>query len=90
MTARPARRADAEIFAEARHALDSRPTVPEGVRVHVDQGTVTLTGSVQRPSERAEAEQAVRPIEGVQRIMNDIVVTQVPHAVGFEPPDDRE
>jgi osmotically-inducible protein OsmY len=90
MTTRPARRTDAEIFVEARHALDSRPTVPEGVHVHVDQGTVTLTGSVQRPSERADAEQAVRPIEGVQRIVNDIVVAQIPHAIGFEPPDDRE
>ena len=40
-------RSDPEIFLDARTALDERPSVPAGVRVHVDHGTVTLTGSVQ-------------------------------------------
>ena len=39
-------RSDADIFSDARRALDARPSVPQDVRVHVDQGTVTLTGSV--------------------------------------------
>ena len=39
-------RTDAEIFADARRALDHSPRVPEGVRVHVANGVVTLTGDV--------------------------------------------
>jgi hypothetical protein len=40
------RRSDPDIFSAARKALDDHPSVPPEVRVHVDGGTVTLTGSV--------------------------------------------
>lgn len=81
-------RSDAEIFAAARKALDQRPTVPQGVHVHVDRGAVKLTGSVRQPFERADAEEAVRAVEGIRSLVNDIVVTQVPNPAGFDAPED--
>ena len=83
-----AHRPDAEIFAEARHALDQRANVPATVRIHIDKGTATLTGTVRLPSERAEAEDTVRGVKGVLRLVNDITVAQVISAEGFEPPDE--
>ena len=82
------RRTDAEIFAAARSALDRRPGVPQGVHVHVDDGSVTLTGSVRWPYERADAETAVRSVEGIRTLRNDIVVSQMPSPEGFEPPEE--
>jgi osmotically-inducible protein OsmY len=81
-------RSDAEIFADARKALDQRPTVLQGVHVHVDRGVVTLTGSVRQPFERADAEEAVRPVEGIRRLVNDIIVTHAPTPAGFDGPED--
>jgi osmotically-inducible protein OsmY len=49
-------RTDSQIFIDARNALDHRPSIPAAVRVHVDEGIVTLTGPVRWPAERAEAE----------------------------------
>ena len=80
---------DAAVFAEARKALDRCPTVPSTVRVHVDDGIVTLTGSVQRPSERADAESAVRPAIGNRRLMNNIIIARAPGTEGFDAPDER-
>jgi len=71
-------RSDAAVFAAARKHLDDCPTVPSTVRVHVEEGLVSLTGSVLRPSQRAEAENAVRPLIGRRRLLNKITVTQVP------------
>ena len=78
---------DAEIFAEARLALDRHPTMPGTVRVHIDDGVATLTGSVRRSSERAEADKAVRRVHGVRRLVNKITVAQTPSTEGFQPPD---
>lgn len=88
MPTRTTHRSDADIFADARKALDERPTVPQGVHVHVNSGTVTLTGSVRLPFERADAEEAVRTIGGIRRLVNDITVTQIPDPAGFEAPDE--
>jgi osmotically-inducible protein OsmY len=85
MTRTTTHRSDAEIFADARTALDRRPTVPQGVHVYVDRGTVTLTGSVRQPFERAEAEDAVRGVEGIRSLVNDIIVTE---RAGFDAPED--
>jgi osmotically-inducible protein OsmY len=79
-------RPDAEIFAEARRMLDARGTVPAGVRVHVDHGVVTLTGTVRLPFEQLEAEDAVRHVRGVHRVVNEIVVADMPNVQGYEPP----
>jgi hypothetical protein len=54
MTTHP--RLDSDIFAAARKVLDDDPSVPQDVRVHVDRGTVTLTGTVRWPREKSESE----------------------------------
>ena len=81
-------RSDATVFAEARKGLDDSPTVPGTVRVHVEDGIVTLTGSVQRPSQRADAERVVRPVIDDRRLVNNIIVMP-PATEGLEAPDDR-
>jgi osmotically-inducible protein OsmY len=69
-----AHRTDAAIFAEARTALDLCPTVSGTVRVHVDKGMATLTGTVRLPAGRLEAEDAVRHVKGIRRLVNNITV----------------
>jgi osmotically-inducible protein OsmY len=86
-TAKTIRRTDAELFADARSALDCRPSIPGTVHVHIDGGVATLTGSVRLASERAEAEDVVRHVPGVRRIINEITVPQLPSKEGFEAPD---
>jgi osmotically-inducible protein OsmY len=81
-----ARGHDAEIFARVRKALDARPSIPATVRVHVDGGTATLTGTVRLASELAEAEDVVRHVAGVQRVINELAVAVPPSTEGFEPP----
>ena len=81
-------RSDPDIFSAARKALDDHPSVPQ-VRVHVDRGTVTLTGSVRWPQEKAEAEAVVRRVDGVLGIVNKILVAQAVDPEGFEPPESR-
>jgi osmotically-inducible protein OsmY len=80
-------RSDADIFAEARQALDLRSSIPATVRLHVDHGIVTLTGTVRLASESAEAQAIVGRVRGVERIANDISVAQAPSEQGFEAPD---
>ena len=81
-------RSDADLFTDARKALDERPSVPQEVRVHVDHGTVTLTGSVRWPQERSEAEDVVRHVNGVLRVVNDIIVAHIANPEGFEAPEE--
>ena len=85
MPTRTTHRSDVEIFADARRALDQRPTVPQSVHVHVDRGAVTLTGSVRQPFERADAEEAVRQVEGIRSLVNDIIVTRPRTPRGSKP-----
>ena len=80
---------DPDIFAAARKALDADPEVPQSVHVHVEHGTVTLTGTVQWPREKAKAESIVRRVAGARHIANDITVTRVVRPEGFEAPDTR-
>jgi osmotically-inducible protein OsmY len=82
-------RLDSDIFADARKALDENPGVPQDVRVHVDRGTVTLTGTVRWPREKSEAETVVRQIVGVLGVVNHITVAQVVNPEGFEAPESR-
>jgi hypothetical protein len=78
---------DAAVFAAARKRLDDCPTVPGTVRVHVDGNVVTLTGTVQHASHRADAEHVVRPVIEARRLLNNIVV-MAPAALEFESPSD--
>ena len=80
-------RPDAQIFVEARHALDERLAVPATVHLHVNRGVITLTGSVRLPSQQLEAEEAIRHVPGVRRCINDIVVANMPSVMGFEHPE---
>lgn len=80
-------RPDAEIFVDARHALDERPAVPATVHVHVNNGVATLTGSVRFASQQLEAEDAIRHVPGLRRLVNDIVVSEMPNVLGFEQPE---
>jgi osmotically-inducible protein OsmY len=81
---------DGHIFCAARIALDRCPTVPPSVHVHVHGGTVILTGSVRFPSERADAEAAVRHVDGVRHLVNRIAVSPIPSPAGFEAPPRSE
>jgi osmotically-inducible protein OsmY len=53
----------------------------------VEDRVVTLTGSVRQLSERAEAEDVVRHVPGVARVINEITVALAPSKAGFEPPN---
>jgi osmotically-inducible protein OsmY len=85
-TTKGGRRPDADVFAEARHALDRASTFPATVRVHVRGGTATLTGTVRTASESANAAEVVQHVRGVERVVNSISVAQPPSEKGFEPP----
>jgi osmotically-inducible protein OsmY len=80
-------RPDADIFVDARHALDQQPSVPATVRLHVHDGVATLTGSVRLPAQQLEAEDTIRHVPGLRRLVNDIVVADMPSVLGFEPPE---
>jgi osmotically-inducible protein OsmY len=80
MRARKEERSDAAVFADARKHLDDCPTVPSNVHVHVEDGLVTLTGTVPRASQRTDAEHTVRPLIGDRRLLNKITVAAVPNA----------
>ena len=71
---------DAAAFAAARTRLDESTAVPGTVRVHVVDDVVTLTGTVERPSQRAAAERAIRPVIGSRRVLNNISVIGEPQA----------
>jgi osmotically-inducible protein OsmY len=77
--------ADAEIFAAARQALDSRFGDAPRIDIHVEHGYVTLTGSVAWPAQSEDAERCVRGVLGVIGVINSIAVSK-PHASAHETP----
>jgi osmotically-inducible protein OsmY len=80
---------DQDIFFAARRALDDHPGVPQDVRVHVHEGTVTLTGIVRWPHEKSDAEAIVRHIEGVRETVNKITVAHAANPNVLEAPESR-
>ena len=72
-----ARREDTDIFLDLRHALDHRFSVPPEVQVQIESGTVKLLGMVQWAFQSAEAEDAVRHVDGVQSVVNEIEVAHL-------------
>src|SRR5437764_5651176 len=64
------------IVREVRHELLMLPYfgVFDNIAFKVDGGTVTLLGQVVRPSLKSDAENAVKHIEGVDRVDNQIEV----------------
>jgi hyperosmotically inducible protein len=68
--------AAAHLNKEVRHELVMLPYlgVFDNLAYRVDGNTVTLTGQVTRPSLKNDAEKAVKSIEGVQKVNNQIEV----------------
>ncbi|MPZ50563.1 MAG: BON domain-containing protein [Dehalococcoidia bacterium] len=68
---------DTEIATRVVDAIESDPSVPENrVNVRVENGRVTLTGSLDWQYQRARAEAVVRHLPGVTKIHNDITIRQ--------------
>lgn len=76
---------DSRLVRQVRHELVMLPYygVFDDLSYRVDSGTVTLFGSVTRPSLKSSAEQVVKDIEGVSRVINQIEVLPT------SPNDDR-
>jgi len=72
------RRKDAEIAAEIAREREWNTSFPPSVAVEVANGNVTLRGQVRRSCERDEAAQAVRHLEGVRSVSNEIQVRSRP------------
>lgn len=75
----------ARIAHEVRHELVMLPYygVFDNLEFRVDGETVTLLGEVARPTLKSDAEGAVKQIEGVQKVRNEIEV------LPLSPNDDR-
>jgi hyperosmotically inducible protein len=71
-----AQRMQDRITREARHELVMLPqlTIFDSLRYKVDGGTITLMGEVRNASLKNEAERAVKQIEGVEKVDNQIEV----------------
>jgi hyperosmotically inducible protein len=67
---------DSRLVNQVRHALLMLPYygVFDDLAFKVDGGTVTLLGAVTRPTLKSDAEAAVKHIEGVERVINEIEV----------------
>ena len=71
--------ADVDVSVACANALDADRFVPNGsVSASVDNGWVTLTGQVRHHYQRQAAEYAVRRVDGVLGITNDVVISSEP------------
>jgi osmotically-inducible protein OsmY len=68
------KRDDSDIAAAAVQALDWNYTVPEGVKVSVQKGWVTLKGQVDWDYERTSATNAVKALMGVCGVNNELTL----------------
>ena len=84
-TLSPGERSAHRLQKEVRHELVMLPYygVFDNLAFKVDGGTVTLLGQVTRPTLKSSAENVVKSIEGVERVVNQIEVLPV------SPNDDR-
>ena len=78
-------RSQSRLMREVRHELVTLPYygVFDNLMYKVDGGTVTLLGQVARPTLKSSAENVVKDIEGVERVVNQIEVLPT------SPNDDR-
>jgi hyperosmotically inducible periplasmic protein len=72
----PTNPAQMRIQKEVRHELAMLPffTVFDNIAFQVNGGTVTLLGQVTKPSLKADSESAIKHIEGVDHVVNNIEV----------------
>jgi hyperosmotically inducible protein len=83
--AETSRRSEARLMREVRHELVMLPYygVFDNLAFRVDGGTVTLLGQVSRPTLKSDAENVVKDVEGVEKVVNNIEVLPT------SPNDDR-
>jgi osmotically-inducible protein OsmY len=67
-------RDDDDIALAAMSGIEWNCLVPETVEVQVAEGWVTLSGSVERQQQKVEAERALRTLNGITGIRNDIFI----------------
>src|SRR5438552_1024355 len=82
---RPSQRGEERLIKEVRHELTMLPyySVFDDLSYKVEGGTITLYGAVVRPTLKSDAENVVKKIEGVERVVNNIEV------LPLSPNDDR-
>jgi osmotically-inducible protein OsmY len=71
-------RNDDDIAAAARTALGWHSDLPDSIMVSVDDGWITLSGTVDWDYQRHEAEDAVENLYGVKGVFNNITLIQRP------------
>ena len=59
---------------KAKLAADKAATLTR-VSVSTNKGSVVLTGNVDKPEERARAEELARSVDGVREVVNNIKLT---------------
>lgn len=62
---------------EAKFAEDQQGGL-SGILVTTEEGTVTLTGTVQRAERKARAAELARQVKGVRRVKNDLDIRADP------------
>jgi osmotically-inducible protein OsmY len=82
--ARDVERNDSELAKEIAHERVRNTALPATVRIEVRSGHVVLDGYVAHPSQRDEAERAVRQLAGVQGVTNSIEVRPHPESSAAE------
>lgn len=72
------KRTDADIAFTVQRGIEWNPLIPQdAVNVMVENGWVTLSGIVEKQSQKIAAEKVVRPLVGVTGVSNQIVVQPV-------------
>ena len=70
-------RSDSELQHDARRELVREPGVDaERIEVRVQDGVAILTGNVRSEAESWSAADAVRRVPGVQRVVNEMMITR--------------
>ena len=77
-------RDNVQLTTAANNALAQNVTVPDGVEAEVEDGNITLTGTVSYGTERAAAETAVAGLVGVRNVRDDIGIAYVANPVDID------
>jgi osmotically-inducible protein OsmY len=77
-------RDDVKLATAANNALAQNVTVPDNVEATVEDGNITLTGTVAYGTERAAADAAVAGLIGVRNVSNEIDIAYVADPVDVD------
>lgn len=72
--------ADDEIAQRALHLIDWDVTIPDDIKVTVEDGNLTLRGEVEWQYQRMGAERSMRSLKGVKSVLNLIGILAKPRA----------